>query len=349
MADSHCVLFFSGGSFLFQKCSCRKMEPIVPTTTLSTGMFRRLFHSGSDVRKRTEKILSRPFNMSSFGERRMANNLMFMVSDLLKTESSDKTIFFAIHDFMTSNAPSLLMKKANVGRAMHRANEMVSFLKTATNNEHVLSDIHTYLDVGCSHGEISNEIRSLLPTNVVFRACDIIERPQYIPDHSYFRIDENNPSLSCFSFLQEEEDGGSGGHRGTQLVTCIMSLHHMKHVDRMLHLLSQAMRPGSYLLLREHNVDDNRLSVTSSIDYTFLDMIHGLYSISWCPAKEFEDESFCETYFAHYRSSQQWTELLKTHGFSLLMDTANDSSKNIFIAYYAVYVRTDDVGCAKSG
>jgi hypothetical protein len=41
--------------------------------------------------------------------------------------------------------------------------------------------------------------------------------------------------------------------------------------------------------------------------------MHGLYSIVW--NKQPEDSTFLETYYAKYRSRDEWTNLLKSEGY----------------------------------
>ncbi|KAJ1434468.1 S-adenosyl-L-methionine-dependent methyltransferase, partial [Ochromonadaceae sp. CCMP2298] len=92
------------------------------------------------------------------------------------------------------------------------------------------------------------------------------------------------------------------------LVTTAMVLHHVTHARAVLLELRRVLSPRGALVLREHHCISTDMGA-------FLDITHGLYSLSWSQPVEWPD--FLDEYKAFYRSREQWTQLLAEAGFDL--------------------------------
>lgn len=82
-------------------------------------------------------------------------------------------------------------------------------------------------------------------------------------------------------------------------VSAIMVLHHVEKIDMMLSQISRVLKPGGYLVLREHDS-------TSEMDRLLIDMEHMIYDKI---EDEYTDENK-EAYVGDYRSKQEWIDLL---------------------------------------
>eukprot|EP00939_MAST-03C_sp_MAST-3C-sp1_P000418 g418.t1 len=148
-----------------------------------------------------------------------------------------------------------------------------------------------YLDVGCAEGSITAPLGAhykLEPSAIV--GCDIRDIPT--ADGMLFeKYDGEN--------LTTHEDGS------LDLVTMIMALHHVRNPTKLLTEVVRVLRPGGFLVIREHDCNPSRVALA-------LDIQHGLFAKVWCNPPEWP--SFCREYFATYRSREDWTRLIEGTG-----------------------------------
>ncbi|MBX9744245.1 MAG: methyltransferase domain-containing protein [Chlamydiales bacterium] len=92
---------------------------------------------------------------------------------------------------------------------------------------------------------------------------------------------------------------------GTDLLVCLGGLHHIpsKRVDGFVHSMSQKIRPGGVLLLRDHDVTSVGLHAMVSVVHSF---VNATSREPW----EVERKEVRE-----FHSADHWTELLKRHQF----------------------------------
>jgi hypothetical protein len=124
-----------------------------------------------------------------------------------------------------------------------------------------------------------------------------------------------------------------------------MVFHHVTHVKAALLELRRIVSPTGVLVIREHHC-------VSADMGAFLDITHGLYSLSWSSPVEWPD--FIEEYKAFYRSREEWDALIREAGFALAVQDdpqalraysaaefaarkPNGYFPNVIKAYYAVY------------
>ena len=74
------------------------------------------------------------------------------------------------------------------------------------------------------------------------------------------------------------------------------------------------MKPGGIFLIREHDIDE----LNDTDGKIFLDILHGLYSISWAKEGNQENPEFCSNYYANYRSRDTWTKMIEDNNFKPL-------------------------------
>lgn len=142
------------------------------------------------------------------------------------------------------------------------------------------------------------------------------------------------------------------------LVTCFVTLHHIPYLQPILSEIVRILRPGGYLILREHDCKKER-----SLANKYLNFIHAFMMI----ARVGEFAESCTTYgnnnrnasnesfnrsdinweqqkidiisytnSIQYRARNEWHEELKKVGFCL-KGTLDYSEKNLQELFYAVY------------
>jgi len=125
-----------------------------------------------------------------------------------------------------------------------------------------------------------------------------------------------------------------------------MVFHHVTHVKAVLLELRRVISPQGALVIREHHC-------VSADMGAFLDITHGLYSLSWSQPVEWPD--FISEYKAFYRSREEWDALARECGFILSLEEcgpqatsnyraaefakrkSNGFFPNVIKAYYATY------------
>jgi ubiquinone/menaquinone biosynthesis C-methylase UbiE len=65
------------------------------------------------------------------------------------------------------------------------------------------------------------------------------------------------------------------GANGVDLITCLMTLHHVPHSHPMVSELARVLKPGGYLIVREHDCDREDLLKTK-----YLHLIHAFLMIA---------------------------------------------------------------------
>ncbi len=91
------------------------------------------------------------------------------------------------------------------------------------------------------------------------------------------------------------------------MVTALMSLHHVADAPAVLAELVRVLRPGGFLVLREHDCAWPRLAVS-------LDVVHALYALVW--ARPVEWPAFVTEYYALYRPRAEWVALCCAAGLA---------------------------------
>eukprot|EP00762_Andalucia_godoyi_P004288 ANDGO_05477.mRNA.1 Demethylrebeccamycin-D-glucose O-methyltransferase len=175
-------------------------------------------------------------------------------------------------------------------RAENRVDDLVSLLTAF-----VTVDATTrFLDFGCSEGSITSALAAALHISPE-RAfgCDV------------FPVQNK----TGFQFSMTDGIHLPFDNESFPFVTALMSLHHVENLNESFLEIARVLKPGGILLIREHDCQPAELSV-------LLDVMHGMYASVWADPRETED--FCTSYWAHYRSRDEWNRFIVPHGFSRL-------------------------------
>ena len=197
------------------------------------------------------------------------------------------------------------------------------------------------LDYGCAEGSITSSLGQALSMKP---KCILGADVRAIPSEgfSFIQLPAEDPSQppALRSILPSLKD------HSVELVTASMVLHHVTHVEAVLQELRRVIAHDGLLLLREHHCSGPQMAA-------FLDITHGLYSLSWSQPVEWPD--FVTEYKAFYRSQSEWDALLLKAGFRLALQLegskaaasynsvqvqkrkGDGSYPNVIKAYHAVY------------
>jgi SAM-dependent methyltransferase len=201
--------------------------------------------------------------------------------------------------------------------------------------------IRTVLDYGCAEGAITAELgRKLGLSADHVLGADVRSIPSagftFVP----LSAEDSARPPALREILPSVADGS------VDLITSAMVFHHVTHVPDTLLELRRIISPHGVLVLREHHCPHSEMAA-------FLDIMHGLYSLSWSQPVEWP--RFIAEYRAWYRTQAEWDELVLAAGFIKLpkptaaiqghYDAATHSKKrhdgrytNLIRAYYAVYL-----------
>lgn len=212
-------------------------------------------------------------------------SLMKVITSNVSGGVSDCDIYdklYKMYHRLVPQAKPLLSEQ----RSTRRANDIVNLLP----KEFTPS---SYLDIGCSEGSITADLATVLGVpNVAVYGCDV--KDVYTTDFTFTRLEPTTTTLPY-------------GDSSMDLITVLMVLHHIPHSDTTIKEMYRILRPGGYLVIREHDINDYRLNV-------LIDIMHGFYSLVWYQVKE--SPAFCTTYYAKYRSLDEWESSMHDVGFT---------------------------------
>jgi ubiquinone/menaquinone biosynthesis C-methylase UbiE len=176
----------------------------------------------------------------------------------------------------------------------------------------------TFLDIGCGDGSITSAIASMYNISKK-KAFGIDQREIKDITDLGFTFHASLDETSDLSFLKDNS---------IELVTAIMSLHHIKDIKGMMKEIKRVVKPGGYVIIREHDVNSPDFKI-------ILNIMHGLYALVW--SNPMEDPDFLETYYASYKSEKEWRALFTSFGFQWLKNNDESPDKNHCRYYYSVF------------
>lgn len=199
----------------------------------------------------------------------------------------------------------------NVGRAHSRIRNINRWLRKLSVN-----DSFKYLDVGCSEAAITEDLTKHFNLQKGQAYGTDIELVTHIDTDSIIFTTNTSTKLpfDCDHF---------------DLITAFMALHHFTHPHEMFSEIHRVLKPGGYLIIREHDVTNKAFA-------TFLDMVHLMYTTIF--RDEETPEDFVDNYHSFYRRKEVWSrKFISPAGFAFkgLIRTYD-----IFNSYYACYERT---------
>jgi ubiquinone/menaquinone biosynthesis C-methylase UbiE len=282
-----------------------------------------------------DKTLSKPFNFKNSNHKILYAKLKNEIIKLVENNSDDYTILNHIHKFLNLYLYPIdkYPNNENDDRADNRVDDIGRLISGISNS----IPVHNFLDIGCSEGGITAKLGEYFGL-----------------DHSnIIGIDIRKPkSTDGFTFIQTQSENQKipMDDNSVCFITALMVLHHTYDPENLLNEIYRVLKPGGIFLIREHDIDGNN----DNDGKTFLDILHGLYSVSWAKEGYQENPDFCDNYYAVYRSRDNWTKMIEEYKLKLVTENSDlqyfynyckvkreynkfNWIKNPYHFYYAVY------------
>ncbi len=106
----------------------------------------------------------------------------------------------------------------------------------------------------------------------------------------------------------------------------------MSHIENRISEISRVLKPGGYVIIREHDC------INSSIS-TLIDIEHCVFDTILSDLTKDQIATFVETYQANYKTKFEWTSLFHNVGLKYAHQNYPFyfSNKNATRCYYAMY------------
>lgn len=221
----------------------------------------------------------------------------------------DYNVYQRLHQLMNTSIYPVIgyPQNENHGRSMSRVHDMLLLLNTY----HIPITQHIkFVDIGCSMGEITKEFARVLDTSYGV-GIDVLHHSQVIHKNYY----DNQPAFK-YICIDSKCTKLPFENASQDIVTAIMSLHHIQYVDAYLMEIHRVLKPGGVFIIQEHNPQ-------TPDDCIALDILHGLYSMVWAPMGYQEQPFFCNVYDANYLSKQTLQCQLSELGFEVHIPKLN--------------------------
>ncbi|KAL0476270.1 ubiG [Acrasis kona] len=248
--------------------------------------FKTIWDSREDYRARIIQFIRGKLKFDFHMGERDQDTILRKLDDLILDNNKDTYVYQKLHDMLFKYSRKHERVGQGQGRSDNRVGEIVDLIPTDCN-------VTSLVDVGCAEGSITASLGASLkiqPSNI--HGCDV----------------RNVAAQEGFTFSRIDEDGGTLPYQSEShpLVVCLMVLHHIPNPSQTLMEIYRILKPGGYLLVREHDCQPEGLAMV-------LDVVHGLYSLSL--KNPIEDPSFCDSYFAKYMTRKECMDMVMTNGF----------------------------------
>lgn len=266
-------------------------------------------YKNKNLRSNLEKFIT-----NKLRNKGLSNKTLNLLDDLIYEKKDDKYIYNELNNFIFKNG----FKLETEIRVDYRIIEITDFIKGY--EKKIEGSLNDLLDVGCAEGSITYKVAEIFLKNPSVEhtfGCDVRE----IKDNNNFQF-----HLLKDDKLPYEDDKFS-------IITCLMTLHHIKNVDEMIQEIFRVCKPGSYFLIREHSCKPPEYGL-------FLDIIHGIYALVLSQPQEWPD--FCETYFAKYLKDEEWKTKIEKVGFRLEKTMKPVGNMNWYYSLYQKPLKRKD-------
>jgi ubiquinone/menaquinone biosynthesis C-methylase UbiE/DNA-directed RNA polymerase subunit E'/Rpb7 len=300
------------------------------TIYISGSLFANIFKQSSYSKGYNTFIKTFKKGFQGYKVGNLPEKILNDLIEVVSSGKSDNQIFSWLNRIMNEEVYSKYGIKDKEGRGKHRADEINGLLQlinfTPTN----------LLDFGA--GDV----------NITYHLADI----KNISRDKVFISDIKEPSNTYgFNFIKSNPDNPriNMEDNSVDFITSLMVLHHVKDPISTIQEFYRILRPGGYLLIREH---DNEDSVGYLVEA--LDMLHGFYEAVWDVPEKLENPEFPNKYYSSYKSNDEWTRDITNVGFerinspdelenAYLTGSEDDYKRKInpYAFYYAIYKKSE--------
>ena len=248
-------------------------------------------------------ILQRGRNISS----ELYSTLKQEVTTVLSTDDNDLEIFKGLNS---------ISKKIPIDSDFNRGKQRVRDLKDIGFFSKVKS-ANTLLDFGGQNGIIGREIGDVLNTQNV-----IVTDISNWFGNTFTKV-PNVKQIFLNTYTLNQIDTQS-----IDLIICFQVLHHIKQFETTLNELYRVLKPGGYMLIREHDCNSEETRV-------LIDIEHSLFEC----AIESRGYKYLKEYYANYFTRKNLNMIIEKHGFISNTVNSDPSTGNDTRYYYQLYSR----------
>ena len=255
------------------------------------------------------QTINKSFDYKNPIQRKYGEQFIHDIKNRVITEKLfDSEVYNLIHQELNANYYPFHGYPNN--ESVDRADTRIKIIEKMLNSIKYKPEI--YVDYGCSEGCITSTLANVLslPRENVF-AFDIKE-PTNLDNIQFIQLNKDNSNIP----LQNDK---------ADFITCLMVLHHIPEPINQIREFSRILKKGGVLIIREHDID----SATDKEAHKFLDILHGLYSISWAKHGEQEDANYLENNFANYHNRESWDSMIQSVGFKRIQNDELDREYNM--------------------
>jgi ubiquinone/menaquinone biosynthesis C-methylase UbiE len=159
--------------------------------------------------------------------------------------------------------------------------------------------INKYLDIGCGDCIKSKLIGNLL--NLKDKQIYGADIPEW---SSYTEKERKKLPINIIDLKPNEKLPIK--NNTYDLVSAFMVLHHIQNLPLMLKELHRIIKPGGYLIIKEHDA-------LTSIDYMLDDIEHAIYQVLYT-----NNENFYDEHYGEYYDWLEWNVILNKFGFKYI-------------------------------
>lgn len=241
------------------------------------------------------------------------------VANNINKEAADEYIYRALNTLYNSKQRKEEPEKIAEIRINMRLNDLKKMLTPD------MKRCKSYLDLGGGDGTISEGIARWLnikKENAI--SADVV---------SWLSGTQAQKKLKDIT-LETIPTAGRLPYKDNQFdaITCFVSLHHIQKIEERLDELYRIMAPGGWLLIREHDCRNNATR-------TIIDIYHNIYELVYNKSPDISN--ILDTFYADYRTKEQWHFLIQNAGFDLNTDVSySDIRKDdLQRIYYFIYTK----------
>lgn len=213
----------------------------------------------------------------------------------------DETIFYKIRSF-DADKNTHSNTDNNTDNTLYKAQNLITTIKDIIN----MDSITNMLDFGCGDGKLTYNIGNILNLNSEnINGCDV--------------RDISNEKIT----FKKITETGTLPYENNYFSVIFISvvLHHIIDNKPILSEIYRILKPGGYLVIKEHDCKNELFS-------KYLDIIHGLYAISL--PDDIEDEEFWKSYEAKYFDINQLKNIIIQNKFNYITHTKNMGIQKLY-------------------
>lgn len=237
--------------------------------------------------------------------------------DVLTRLQSDMDLALYLCDLSTKTqqiSPARIMK--------YRINARMREIRTLLQAAHVrISPNQLYLDIGSNDGRL---------TQGISRGLSLRETNTYGVDVATWGGASNSSVLRNMKYFRNEHDY----HLDYislifGVISALQTLHHTLHAEELLDEMERVLQYSGVFILREHDFDGTQST------HDIIDFEHFVHLVLQHRCRNINTlEKYLREYYAYYRSSEIWTEMLRRRNFKLLGSTPVTGLTRTYVALY---------------